>query len=71
MRKSADMSASDRVTLRVTPDITTRADALRAALAKDAALLGFTRTTRAIVLKRALLEGLALLEKRYAKKPGP
>jgi hypothetical protein len=64
-KKKAAASASDRITLRVTPDINHRADALVQAIAHDAATQGFTRVTRAVVLKRALLRGLDSLEQEY------
>ncbi len=63
--KPGRMGASDRITLRVQPSINERADALVPLVAKEAAAHGFTRVTRAIVLKRALLEGLSLLEKQF------
>lgn len=70
MPKKAEGStlASERATLRITPDVNTRADALVSALSRDAAMRGFTRVTRSVVLKRALLLGLEQLEKQYARK---
>lgn len=68
-RKPVRITASERISVRVTPDIAKRADALISALVKEAAPTGFTRVTRSIVLKRALLEGLAVLEARYKQRP--
>lgn len=59
------ITSTDRVTLRVTPDINNRADALVKRIARDAQAQGYTRVTRATVLKRALMAGLAELEKQY------
>jgi hypothetical protein len=67
MRKDV-VGATDRVTLRVTPDINRRADALVKKLAKDPAVHGLTRITRAVVLKRALVRGLEALEAEYGGK---
>ena len=64
-RKPVQITASDRIGLRVTPDVAKRADALIAPLAKEYAPQGFTRVTRSVVLKRALEEGLRVLEQRY------
>ena len=59
------MTASDRVTLRVTPDVWKRADAIMGPMSAEYAPQGFTRVTRSVVLKRALEEGLQVLEARY------
>ena len=67
MRKDI-VKASDKLTLRVTPDVSRRADALLRKLAKDPAVHGLTRITRAAVLKRALLRGLEALESEYGGK---
>jgi hypothetical protein len=64
-RKPTRITASDRVSVRVTPDIAARADALIAPMLKEFAPQGFTRVTRSVVLKRALEEGLRALEQRY------
>jgi hypothetical protein len=58
-------TASDRISVRATPDIAKRADALIAAIARESAPQGFARATRSVVLKRALEEGLRVLEERY------
>jgi hypothetical protein len=66
MVKRGKLPASDAaLSLRLPVDMVKRADALIPALAKEAAEQGFTRTTRAVVIKRALLEGLRVLEERY------
>jgi hypothetical protein len=59
-------TASDRISVRVTPDVGKRADALIQAIARETAPQGFTRVTRSVVLKRALEEGLRVLEQRYS-----
>lgn len=59
------VTASDRISVRVTPDVGKRADALIAAMAAEYAPQGFTRVTRSVVLKRAVEEGLRVLEERY------
>jgi len=59
------IGATDRITLRVTPDVNQRADALVPALAREEAKRGVTGVTRAAVLKRALLRGLEALEREY------
>ena len=64
-RKPTKIAATERVTLRVTPDVAKRAAALVPKLAGDAATQGFTRITPSTVLKRALLRGLAALEAEY------
>jgi hypothetical protein len=64
-RKPKVIAATERVTLRVTPDIAKRAAALVPKLAGDAATQGFTRVTPSTVLKRALLRGLEALEAEY------
>jgi len=46
-------------------DIIKRADALVTPLAQEAASQGITRVGRSVVIKRALLEGLRILEERY------
>jgi hypothetical protein len=66
-RKPTKIAASERVTLRVTPDVAKRAAALVHKIAPDAAAQGFTRVTPSTVLKRALLRGLDALEAEYAK----
>lgn len=60
-------SASDRVTLRITPDIAKRADAIIPPMSAEFAPQGFTRVTRSVVMKRALEEGLRVLEERYRR----
>jgi hypothetical protein len=64
-RKPKITTASDRVTIRVTPDVAKRADAIIAPMATEFAPQGFTRVTRSVVLKRAIEEGLRVLEDRY------
>jgi hypothetical protein len=64
-RKPKVTAASDRVTLRVTPDVAKRADAIITPMAAEFAPQGFTRVTRSVVLKRALEEGLRVIEQRY------
>jgi hypothetical protein len=64
-RKPTKISASERVTLRVTPDIAKRAAALVPKIAPDAAARGFTRVTPSTVLKQALMRGLDALEQEY------
>ena len=64
-RKPVRVTASDRIGLRVTPDIAKRADVLIPPMLKAYAPQGFTRVTRSVVLKQALEEGLRVLEERY------
>ncbi len=64
-RKPTKIAASERVTLRVTPDIAKRAAALVPKIAPDAARQGFTRVTPSTVLKQALMRGLETLEAEY------
>lgn len=60
------LPASDAaISIRLPTDIIKRADALVAALAREAADQGITRVGRSVVIKRALLEGLRVLEERY------
>jgi len=60
------MPASDAaISIRLPTDIIKRADALVAPLAHEAAAQGITRVGRSVVIKRALLEGLRVLEERY------
>ncbi len=53
------------LSVRVPLGIVKRLDALIRPIATDAAMQGVTGITRAAVTKRALLEGLAVLEARY------
>jgi hypothetical protein len=64
-RKPVRITASDRVSVRVTPDVAKRADALIPALLKEFGPRGFTRVTRSVVIKQAIEEGLRVLEERY------
>lgn len=64
-RKPTKMMASDRLSMRVTPDVARRADALIPALLKEFGPRGFTRVTRSVVIKQAIEEGLRVLEERY------
>ena len=66
-RKAVRVTASDRISVRVTPDVAKRADALIKAMVAEYAPQGFTRVTRSVVLKRAVEEGLRLLEERYRR----
>lgn len=66
MAKRSKLPASDAaISIRLPTDIIKRADALVAALATEAAAQGITRVGRSVVIKRALLEGLQVLEQRY------
>lgn len=57
--------AADRVTLRVTRDVTRRADALVKKLAKDSAVFPVSQVTRSTVLKLAMIRGLEQLEREH------
>jgi hypothetical protein len=66
MTNRGKLPASDAaISIRLPTDIIKRADALVAPLAHEAAQQGITRVGRSIVIKRALLEGLRVLEDRY------
>jgi hypothetical protein len=66
MTKRSKLPASDAaISIRLPTDIIKRADALVTAVAEEAALQGITRVGRSVVIKRALLEGLTVLEARY------
>ena len=66
MAKRDKLPASDvAISIRLPTDIIKRADALVAPLEKEAAAQGITRVGRSVVIKRALLEGLRVLEERY------
>jgi hypothetical protein len=66
MAKRSSLPASDAaISIRLPSDIITRADALVGPLAREAAAQGITRVGRSVVIKRALLEGLRVLEERY------
>jgi hypothetical protein len=54
------------LSVRVPSEIVKRLDALIQPLASDAVAQGFTRMSRSLVAKRALLEGLRVLEQRYS-----
>ena len=56
------------MSVRVPADIVKRLDALVQPLAADAVMQGFTRMSRSLVAKRALLEGLRVLENLPAVK---
>jgi hypothetical protein len=53
------------LSVRVPADMVKRLDALIEPLATDAVSQGFTRMSRSLVAKRAMLEGLRVLEERY------
>jgi hypothetical protein len=53
------------LSVRMPADIVKRLDALIQLVAVDAMSQGFTRVSRSVVAKRALLEGLQVLEARY------
>src|SRR5215475_3112476 len=59
------------LSVRVPGDIVKRLDALVQPLAADAVAQGFTRMSRSLVAKRALLEGLRVLEERYRPSSAP
>ena len=59
-------TADARVSVRVPSSVNRRADALVKKIAKDAHRQGYTRVTRATVLKRALMVGLEALEEEYS-----
>lgn len=66
MSKRTKLPASDAaISIRLPTDIIKRADALVDPLAREAAGQGITRAGRSVVMKRALLEGLQVLEARY------
>ena len=66
MTKRSKLPVSDAaISIRVPTDIIRRADALVTPLAEEAAGQGITRVGRSVVIKRALLEGLRVLEERY------
>ena len=66
MVKKQKVPMSDTaLSVRVPADIVKRLDALIQAVAHDAARQGFTRVSRSVVAKRALFEGLTVLEARY------
>ena len=66
MAKRTKLPASDAaISIRLPTDVVRRADALVAPLADEAAAQGITRVGRSVVIKRALLEGLRVLEERY------
>ena len=67
-RKQKPVMATDRLSVRVTPDIAKRADALVPAIAKVMAPQGVTRVTRSVVIKQALEEGLKVLEAKHGGK---
>jgi hypothetical protein len=53
------------LSVRVPADIVKRLEALIHPLAADAMTQGFTRVSRSVVAKRALMEGLTVLEAKY------
>ncbi len=57
--------ATERISLRITPGIIKRAEALRKMMGKDPTQAALGKITQSMVLKVALAEGLAILEKRY------
>ena len=66
MAKLKKVPLSDTaLSVRVPADIVKRLDALIQPLVADAMSQGFTRMSRSVVAKRALLEGLRVLEERY------
>lgn len=61
----ANVAADKKLSLRVTPDVLKRADALRAKVARDAKVIPLGKVTQSTIMKLALIEGLAVLEQRY------
>ncbi len=57
--------ATERISLRITPDTIKRAESVRKAMGKDQTQAALGKITQSMVLKMALVEGLAVLEKRY------
>ena len=60
-------TASGKLSLRLTPDLIQRIDKLRPKIAKDPAVAGLTRVTRSVVVRRALLRGVEVLEQEYRR----
>lgn len=60
-----NVAADKKLSLRVTPDVLKRADALRGKVAKDHTVVPLGKVTQSTIMKLALLEGLAVLEQRY------
>jgi hypothetical protein len=65
-KRSAGPAPDAALSFRVPADLIDRADALIPHLATEAVAQGFTRVSRSVVVKRALAEGLAVLERKYA-----
>jgi hypothetical protein len=65
-KRGKQPAASDAaLSIRLPADIIKRADALVPLITDEAMAHGFTRVSRSVVVKRALLEGLRVLEDRY------
>jgi predicted transcriptional regulator len=60
----------EQISIRLDPELSARADSLVATLADRPEFKAF-RTTRAAILRMAMLEGLAVLEQRYPGPPQP
>lgn len=56
----------EQIALRVEPEMATRAELLAKALVERDEFKAFARMGRAAVLRMAILEGLVVLEQRYA-----
>jgi len=65
--QSSANNSPDRqpVNIRLPADVIKRADALVPRITDEAVAQGFTRVSRSVVVKRALLEGLRVLEEKY------
>jgi len=66
----APVVSMEQISIRLEPELGERADALANALASRPEFKAF-RMTRAAALRMAMLEGLAVLEQRYAAELAP
>ena len=67
-KKAPHVASDAALSLRLPTELLQRADALIPSLATEAVARGETRVSRSIVVKRAIEEGLAVLEGRYLRR---
>lgn len=68
MSEALDVNKEQQISIRLEPDVASRAEGLVAKLTTLPEFRPF-RLTRAAVLRMAMLEGLAALERRYGEAP--